>query len=502
VAATKWLIIGGSILLAGALGFGILAAYSEPILRERAIRMLERRFDSNVELASLRVSLWPGIGATGTGLVLHRKDDPAGPPLIAIKSFSLSTGLMELLRPAPHIHSVRLDGLEITVAAHHDGRTGLAADGGPHIEVGEIDTDDALLRILPRVPAKEPLLFNIHRLTMRTVARNQPMSFVTTLRNAKPPGEIHSAGNFGPWQEQDPGLTPVSGSYTFENANLGVFKGISGILASRGKYGGTLDHIDVKGDTDTPDFTVRVSGHPVDLKTTFHSIVDGTNGDTLLQPVDAHFGHSTIHCEGGVVHDEGEHGKTVSLNIAVIDARIEDLLRLAVKSDKPVMTGAVHFHAKFELPPGDRDIPDRLNLDGTFGVGGAHFTNSTVQEKVASLSHRAQGRPDETGGTVASDLKGSFILKDGVITFSRLSFGVPGADIVLIGDYNLDNERIDFRGTARMQAELSQMTTGWKSMLLKIADPFFRKNGAGTVIPFKITGTRENPSFGLDFRKP
>ena len=502
MSATKWLILGGSVLVVGAIGFGILAAYSEPILRERAIRMLERRFDSNVELGSLRISLWPGIGATGTGLVLHRKDDPAGPPPITIKSFTVSTGLMELLRPTPHIHYVRLEGLEINVAAHRDGRTGLPADGSPHIEVSEIDTDDALLRILPRVPGKEPLLFNIHQLTMRTVARNQPMSFVTTLRNAKPPGEIHSSGSVGPWQEKDPGLTPVAGSYTFENANLGVFKGISGILSSRGKYNGTLDHIEVNGDTDTPDFTVRVRGSPVDLKTTFHSIVDGTNGDTLLQPVDAHFGHSTIHCEGGVVHDEGEDGKTVSLNITVIDGRIEDMLRLALKSDKPMMTGSVHFHAKFELPPGDRDIPDRLNLDGTFGVGGAHFTSSDLQGKVASLSHRAQGSPEETGGTVASDLKGSFILKDGVVTFSRLSFGVPGAGIVLSGDYNLDNEQLDLRGTARMQAELSRMTTGWKSMLLKIADPFFRKNGAGAVIPFKITGSRENPSVGLDFRKP
>ena len=497
------MIVAGSLLLAGVVAFFILAAYSEPILRERAIRMLQRRFESDVELGSLRISLLPGIGATGTNLVLHRKDDPSAPPLITIKSFSVSTGLLELLRPTPHIRSVRLYGLEINVGAHHDEQIGIGnPDGASHIEVGEIDTDDAVLRILPKQAGKDSLLFNIHQLTMRTVARNQPMSFVTTLRNAKPPGEIHSTGSFGPWQEEDPGLTPVSGSYTFERADLGVFKGISGILSSRGKYNGTLDHIEVNGDTDTPDFTVRVGGHPVDLKTTFHSIVDGTNGDTLLQPVDAHFGRSTIHCVGGVVHNEGEQGKTVSLDITVTDARIEDLLRLAVKSDKPALTGAVRFHAKFELPPGDRDIPDRLYLNGTFGVQGAHFTSSNIQEKVANLSHRAQGRPEETGGTVASDLKGSFVLKDGLIMFSKLSFGVPGADIVLSGNYNIDNEQLDFTGTAIMQAEFSQMTTGWKSMLLKIADPLFRKKGAGAVIPFKITGTRENPEFGLVLKLP
>jgi len=40
--------------------------------------------------------------------------------------------------------------------------------------------------------------------------------------------------------------------------------------------------------------------------------------------------------------------------------------------------------------------------------------------------------------------------------------------------------------------------TGAKSFLLKAFDPFFRKNGE-TELPIKITGTREHPSFGLDF---
>jgi hypothetical protein len=50
-----------------------------------------------------------------------------------------------------------------------------------------------------------------------------------------------------------------------------------------------------------------------------------------------------------------------------------------------------------------------------------------------------------------------------------------------------------------MDAKLSQMTTGWKSLLLKPVDPFFSKHGAGTEIPFKITGTRDEPHFGTDF---
>jgi hypothetical protein len=40
--------------------------------------------------------------------------------------------------------------------------------------------------------------------------------------------------------------------------------------------------------------------------------------------------------------------------------------------------------------------------------------------------------------------------------------------------------------------------TGFKSILLKPFDSFFRKKGV-TAIPIKISGTRDKPSFGLDF---
>lgn len=62
----------------------------------------------------------------------------------------------------------------------------------------------------------------------------------------------------------------------------------------------------------------------------------------------------------------------------------------------------------------------------------------------------------------------------------------------------LDGDTFDFRGKLDLDAKLSQMTTGWKSILLKPVDPFFHKGGAGTQIPFKVTGTRSEPKFGLD----
>jgi hypothetical protein len=48
-----------------------------------------------------------------------------------------------------------------------------------------------------------------------------------------------------------------------------------------------------------------------------------------------------------------------------------------------------------------------------------------------------------------------------------------------------------------MDAKLSQTVTGAKSFFLKAVDPFFRKNGL-TEIPIKITGTKDEPKYGLD----
>ena len=78
------------------------------------------------------------------------------------------------------------------------------------------------------------------------------MKFEAELTNAKPPGEIRSSGTFGPWDRAEPGGTPVSGKYTFRDADLSVFKGIAGKLSSDGNYKGALGHIDVAGTADVP----------------------------------------------------------------------------------------------------------------------------------------------------------------------------------------------------------------------------------------------------------
>ena len=83
-------------------------------------------------------------------------------------------------------------------------------------------------------------------------------------------------------------------------------------------------------------------------------------------------------------------------------------------------------------------------------------------------------------------MQSDFEMATGVITLPNLAFDVPGADILLKGTYTLSGGGLDFKGLAKMQATVSKMVGGWKGFLLKPADRFFKKDGAGTEVPIHV----------------
>ena len=94
--------------------------------------------------------------------------------------------------------------------------------------------------------------------------------------------------------------------------------------------------------------------------------------------------------------------------------------------------------------------------------------------------------------------KGQVVLEGGIAKFSDLSFGIPGAKARMHGTYNLLNHKIDLHGRMQVDTKISKTTTGVKALLLKLVDPFFKKNKKGEVVPIHIAGTYEHPQFGLD----
>jgi hypothetical protein len=94
-------------------------------------------------------------------------------------------------------------------------------------------------------------------------------------------------------------------------------------------------------------------------------------------------------------------------------------------------------------------------------------------------------------------MNGSFHLENERITFRKLAFEVPGAKVDLAGNFDMDSDALDFLGTLKLQARVSQTMTGWKRIALKPVDPFFAKEGAGTFLRIAVDGTSRKPNFGL-----
>ena len=526
------------ISLAAALAvFLVLLAAAVPlrstVLKQRIIDTLSEHLNSDVALDDLSLRAYPRLHVEGRGLSIRDRHRSSVPPLIAIKDFAVDADLVSIWRK--RVAHVELRGLTISIPPDndadddpsrprgphrlHDSSAAIATSGTepltdvakPHPLVAQkgvvIDTlvsENARLVIIPRNPAKEPKTWEIHHLRMRNVGADQAMPFKATLTNAVPPGEILTDGSFGPWNSDNPGRTPLSGAFTFSDADLSVFEGIGGILASRGSFGGSLDFIDVNGETETPDFLIKVGGHPFPLSTKYHAIVDGTNGDTRLEHIDARFFQTSLIAKGAVLDGPpGSHGRTVSLDVSIPRGRIEDVMRMAVKQKTPPMIGALQLTTKFLLPPGKTDVADRLRLDGRFSLSGATFTNRDIQTKIVELSRRGRGKPEDTtqATSVASDFKGQFTLGAAELSLRHLMFAVPGAQVRLDGVYALKKETLAFKGNLLLDAKISQTVTGWKSLLLKIADPLFRREGGGSSVPITIEGTRDEPKFGLDMRR-
>lgn len=508
-----------TVLAVVVIGLAVAAEYAlhnvEPIMRNRVVESLSNRFKSQVELGEFQVTFTQGVGVEGKNLSLRSSLYPDLPPQIAIDQFSFHTGLFDLFRTPMHIGLVRLKGLTINLPPKTQRAAMPKAGKGSgkiKIFIDRIICDDAVLLMMTDNPRKAPLEFDIHALTLKRVGAHQPMHFKAQLVNPKPIGDIATEGDFGPWNADEPHNTHVDGKYSFTNADLSTTHGITGMLSSTGNYSGALDTITVDGKTDTPDFSVDVSGHKVALHTDFHAIVDGTNGNTYLQPVRAHFLNTDVTAHGEVVRGPAGKGHDITLDVVIDKGRIEDLLEIGAKTNPPVMTGAVRLKTKFNLPTGRDSVSHRLRLRGTFSVDEASFTSMKIQEKVDELSLRGQGKADEAKqlpqetDTIAQPLpeipvtlQGTFSMANQNVALPDLEFKVPGADITLAGKYSLDGEQVDFAGHARLQAHVSSVVGGWKGTLLTPIDPFLAKHGAGTEVPIKITGTKSNLHFGLNF---
>jgi hypothetical protein len=465
---------------------------------------LKGSLSSDVVIGRFHTTYFPHPGCVLENVSLNTDPAPGTTPRLTIQQITIQANYWDMVVGSHHIYRVLVHGLQVHLPALHSGDSSSTAkfsSGNSKVTIGEIIADESVLEV--ERSAGPPLRFDIHELTLGSVGGNSAMPYQLALHNPEPPGEIRAKGSIGPWKSGDAGGTPVSGSYTFDQADLSAFGGVAGIMSSKGKFSGALNRIAITGHIDVPEFEVTKSHHPVHLAADFTSLVDATNGDVHLQDVNASFLRTHVNAKGDIVSEPGLPRKLTTLDVAVADGRIEDVLWLFVTKKHSPMSGVTNFQAHVVIPPQGRPFVREVRLIAEFGVGGGQFQPKT-QQKIDKLSDTSRGEEKKDNANtesatedVIADLKGHVDLQNGVAKFSGLSFTVPGAAANLQGTYNLLDSKIDFHGTLKMDAKLPQTTTGVKSLFAKAFAPMFDKK-KGSVIPVVIDGTFSQPHFGID----
>jgi hypothetical protein len=505
-------IIWGLILVAVALVAGLLVATARLFRPESINALVSRKLAEHLNLDAhvddIHVTWLPRPRVTGSGLTLRIPGRPDLPPFVRIAHFYADIGLLSAARR--HVDTLHVDGLQIAVppGKARDGLQDLP-DTTPDdaltrsvfsdIVVDHLVTHDAQLIFVPREPDATPLTFDIHTLEMSTVGFDRPLPYDAELTNPVPRGLVDAHGTFGPWNKDDPDATPLRGEYTFRHADLSTINGIGGTLTSTGRFTGRMTAIAVTGQADVPDFSLDLGGPPVALTSTFTATVNGTDGSTRLDRVEAKILNTSISASGAITNLAGPGRHDVAIETHVADGRIEDLLAMVLDTPKPVMIGSVHADATLQLPPGEARVRNRIRVTGRFGLARTTFTNESVRSKLEELSRRSQGKDeDDPLGRVLTNLSGRLVLENGTARLTGMRFQVPGATIALDGTYRLATGAMDFRGTLAMQASVSKAVGGFKSIFIRPFDRLFRKDGAGAVLPIRISGTRAAPKYAVE----
>ena len=465
---------------------------SSPFSERSIIQQLREASDSQVTIQGYHRTHFPSPGAVVEGVEFHH--GPNGFTFLKIQKLVIKGTYLGLLRQ--HVLRVKAEGAHVFIPPF--GSDFQFHTEHSNIVVDEVIANGTMVEFEPDDPHDKPLVFDVHNAFLTDVRWGSPIHYQLKFRNPEPPGEISVHGDFGAWTTGHPQDTPLSGEYSFDRADLGVYGGIAGFLSSTGKFQGLLQHIDVSGTTDTPDFEVTSGGHKVKLVSQFDAYVDAMHGDTFLKRVVATFGRTTILAEGSVAGTKEQKGKFARLQLSSRRARIEDLLGLFVSEGRSPMSGQVSLSTRAQIAPGDAPFLKKTRLDGNFGIANGKFDNQETQQGVNELSAGARGENKEDPETVVSDLTGSVALIGGVAQFTDLSFSVPGAHARMHGTYDVMNHKIDLHGRMRVDTKISNTSTGVKALLLKVMDPIFKKKKKGEIVLVHILGTYEKPEFGLD----
>lgn len=482
-----------------AIGVGFIGA-NWPY-RHRKIRpMLEDVLTSDVTFTRYHRVYYPRPGFVATGITIRRKTAPQGvPPLGHIDSMMMVGTWTDLIMFRHRVERVEITGFHATVPAIGSNANKLSFPSGSANEFSGPDTmierlvvHNSILDFLNADGSRTS--FPIRQLEILNLHKGEAFTFAADMQNPRPRGHILARGTMGPLNGKDFASTGVRGNFAFTQVNLHDVGEISGTMASRGVFNGTLRKMIVEVNEVTPDFAVQ-DGKPTRIDGTMRCTLDASNADLDIQAIDLKIQETQIHAAGTI---EGDPKKT-NLDITVDHGRADDVMRPFMHKEVPI-AGPVSLKAHAYLGPPGHGFVQRLRLDGSFNVPAEKVTDEKTEKSLSDFSRRATGKDkpntgvepngvaSSSGKDAVSSLAGPAKIENGIASTPRLTFRVSGAEATLAGTYRFHDDAVHLTGKLKMDTDISHTSTGFKSFLLKPLAPFFKKKNAGAVIPIAVTG--------------
>ena len=500
-AVTRWVMV---LIASFAIVMAILLATNWPFTKTKIIQRLEHFSSCEVEVSRFEKEYFPHPGYVAEGIKFTRRSNGKPVQMAFVKRMYARASWAALMTFTHRLSQLRIEGLHVFIPAPVPRAIPFYSDMKDKTTISVLTADGTLLDIASRQPGGGLLRFEFHTLELKEVKKEKSIALNTVLRIPKPPGELRVLAHFGPFEKDRLSKMPLSGSYELRNTDLGSMEAIGGELASNGSFKGPLSRCDVHGKVSIHNFEVRKVHHPVDLNGDFDTQVDGMHGNLILTSTNLSFLGTKLEARGEIQSDPGQHGKIESLKIVSEHARVEDLLRMFSKALPPAMSGPITLHTNVVLPPGPGQFLKKIRMDGAFKISEGRFLNTRTQANVDKLSRRARGKSAKTIDAAEEEMPSTFEaavqVRQGTATLSNAEFKTVGATATGHGTYNLLTQEIDLRGKLAMQASLSKAAGGIKSVLLVPLDPFFKKPGAGAVVPIHGTGTYSHPSFHVSLK--
>lgn len=489
--------------VAGCITLALMAAaallfltWKFPLRREAVIRSIAQKTQSRVEIGSFETKWFPPR-FTARGVKISRPDGV----VLTIGWAAVSATYTGLLRSPRRLHDVEATDVHLVAPAQRL-RDLKMSGGGSGLAVRYLHITKAGLDLTSGAAGHPPLQFVIHSLAVRDLGAGSAARFRIAMHNPKPSGDIRSEGSFGPFDGTHPLETPLSGSFTFEHADIAIPRAIAGTLDASGTFHGPLRAISCTGTADVPAFQVYGSSNSVHLSSRFDVTVNARNGDVVLNRVLSHFDRTTFTASGSIAHEAGAPGKLAKINVDEQQGTVEDLLILFTRHKTPAMKGSIDFRAVFTIPPGPARFLSKLGVQGAFHIHRGYFTNPKSRSAVDRLTSSARGEPkrskSEPTELATADVDGK--VSDpgaGIVHLSDIDFRLPGTSGEMDGTFGLYQKDLRFKGRFETEGKLADTTYGFKSAMLKVLSPLWRKRNGWKSVPFDIGGTASQPRFRL-----